>query len=431
MTPGLIEGAALPSGAPAPLPPVHIALLADQWSPVATCAAYPWELLCGELTNHQIGEKSGTAWMPARIDPGPRVGARVQTVTAVVLDVEARTGRTAAGKRVIGPLPPPLEETARRLRARGLAAALATTHSHEAPAGDGGTLGPRYRVVLPLSRELTAPELRPFAMQVATDLGLADVADTSCFEPSRLLYLPRAPADRFHLAQSTVLSGQPYPVPAVVAGGATRGASAEVIEAAPDLTRWRALPDVEKSRVTDELRDALNGTPADDRATWVSVGMALKADLPRELAFELWADWSQTSAKFQEGDLDTFDTFEPEHTGHAAVFKIAAEHGWINPRSAAARDWSAVGFGVGVTLPPGARRTSEAANAERLQVIDLATLAAFEPPPEFWWEGRLPAGEVTLLAGHGGQGKSTVALVLAVCVAAGLPCFGVSVKLRA
>jgi RecA-family ATPase len=42
----------------------------------------------------------------------------------------------------------------------------------------------------------------------------------------------------------------------------------------------------------------------------------------------------------------------------------------------------------------------------------------------------LPAGYATLLAGHGGVGKSAIALHLAVCIAAGLPFFGLNVSRR-
>ena len=46
-------------------------------------------------------------------------------------------------------------------------------------------------------------------------------------------------------------------------------------------------------------------------------------------------------------------------------------------------------------------------------------------PPAFVWDGYLPNGEVTLLGAHGGVGKSTVALMLAVCTALGRPLFGI------
>jgi hypothetical protein len=46
-------------------------------------------------------------------------------------------------------------------------------------------------------------------------------------------------------------------------------------------------------------------------------------------------------------------------------------------------------------------------------------------PPAFAWDGYLPIGEVSLYGAHGGTGKSTVALMLAVCTALGRPLFGV------
>lgn len=50
------------------------------------------------------------------------------------------------------------------------------------------------------------------------------------------------------------------------------------------------------------------------------------------------------------------------------------------------------------------------------------------PPPRWVWDGYLPAGEVALLGAHGGTGKSTIALMLAVAVAAGRPLFGVATE---
>ena len=46
-------------------------------------------------------------------------------------------------------------------------------------------------------------------------------------------------------------------------------------------------------------------------------------------------------------------------------------------------------------------------------------------PPQFIWDGYLPRGVVSLFAAHGGTGKSTLALMLGICVTAGRPLFGV------
>jgi RecA-family ATPase len=63
--------------------------------------------------------------------------------------------------------------------------------------------------------------------------------------------------------------------------------------------------------------------------------------------------------------------------------------------------------------------------------LDLEALAEREPkPPRFNVTDLLPCGYATLLAGHGGVGKSGIALYLAVCIAAGVPFFGIAVARR-
>lgn len=63
------------------------------------------------------------------------------------------------------------------------------------------------------------------------------------------------------------------------------------------------------------------------------------------------------------------------------------------------------------------------------KVVPVADLEAAEPPPvTFWWDSYMPAGVVTLLGAHGGTGKSTVALALSVCIAMGMPLFGVATR---
>jgi hypothetical protein len=58
-----------------------------------------------------------------------------------------------------------------------------------------------------------------------------------------------------------------------------------------------------------------------------------------------------------------------------------------------------------------------------VSVFDVLTHPA--PPPAFVWDGYLPRGVVTLFCAHGGTGKSTIALMLAVATVTGRPLFGV------
>lgn len=61
--------------------------------------------------------------------------------------------------------------------------------------------------------------------------------------------------------------------------------------------------------------------------------------------------------------------------------------------------------------------------------VPIADLHDFTPQaPDHVWADYIPTGVVTLLGAHGGIGKSTLALLLAVCVALGLPCLGVPTK---
>lgn len=65
------------------------------------------------------------------------------------------------------------------------------------------------------------------------------------------------------------------------------------------------------------------------------------------------------------------------------------------------------------------------------QSIDLRALSVIEPePPRFIIPDWLPAGYATLLAGHGGVGKSGIALHLACCIALGRDWWGMETQQR-
>ncbi|MCG3190773.1 MAG: hypothetical protein LKCHEGNO_03595 [Burkholderiaceae bacterium] len=72
-----------------------------------------------------------------------------------------------------------------------------------------------------------------------------------------------------------------------------------------------------------------------------------------------------------------------------------------------------------------AQRASEADSEALFRIVDMAALAQGDDRPPTWlWDGYIPAGHVALLAGHGGAGKSTLALHLAACSAMGAECLG-------
>ena len=73
--------------------------------------------------------------------------------------------------------------------------------------------------------------------------------------------------------------------------------------------------------------------------------------------------------------------------------------------------------------------SNPAASSLPFALVPFADLTTAEPPPPaFVWEGLIPVGHVTLLAAHGGTGKSMIALMLVVAVALGLPLFGIPTR---
>ena len=64
---------------------------------------------------------------------------------------------------------------------------LYSTHSHTPET-------PRFRLVIPLSRDVTPDEYIPIARRIAEQIDI-DIFDSSTYEPSRLMYWPSCPRD--------------------------------------------------------------------------------------------------------------------------------------------------------------------------------------------------------------------------------------------
>ena len=82
---------------------------------------------------------------------------------------------------------------------------------------------------------------------------------------------------------------------------------------------------------------ALRFIPADDRETWVKVGMAIKAELGDD-GYSLWDYWSQTGQSYNERDAhQVWRSFKSGPVQIATLFHIAREHGYRPDKQAPAR----------------------------------------------------------------------------------------------
>lgn len=165
-----------------------------------------------------------------------------------------------------------------------------------------------------------------------------------------------------------------------------------------------------------ELRSALLAMRSDDRSLWVKMAHALKS--LGEVGRGLWLDWSAISEKFDPADAGrVWDSVREAQIDYRVVFAEAQRHGWINPRSSNAHSRPASGEAALQRKEINNIPTS-ADDLDRFVVaLEWGDDIANEHP--HYVERIVPEGEVTLLAGHGGAGKSYVALLMSVLVALG------------
>jgi hypothetical protein len=78
----------------------------------------------------------------------------------------------------------------------------------------------------------------------------------------------------------------------------------------------------------ERAREALKHVPADDRDTWVKIGMALK-DAFADDGRDVWDDWSKTSNKYNAKDQEAkWRSFNRMGIGIGTLFQIAQVNGW-------------------------------------------------------------------------------------------------------
>jgi hypothetical protein len=157
------------------------------------------------------------------------------------------------------------------------------------------------------------------------------------------------------------------------------------------------------SRDSDaRARDALKYIPADDRETWLRMGMALHST-GWGSAFWIWDDWSRTSSKHDERDQEkTWRSFHDRGDGVTigTLFHEARQHGY-EPREQT------------VSTEHNGQAKAEAPAEGRSKAV-LCKASDLEPESIDWaWKNRFAFGKLAVLAGDPGLGKSTVLLEIA------------------
>jgi AAA domain/Primase C terminal 2 (PriCT-2) len=366
----------------------------SRWETKGKSRELSWSAVCRQLSKAR--ERAEEAHLPmlsfAAFPDDSRAAGRAPTlISAVVGDYD--------GEIV------PLEEAASRLRQAGVTAFLHTTKRHT-------STGPRYRVIAPVAEPIAASSYA--AMVDLLNDVLGGILAPESWESARCYFFGRLKGVEYQfeqvdgecidrmLAEDAQLHGIEEPTqPGDQANlDPTAIDSAQSMEE-PDLDRQLTIESCTEETIK-ELKDALTYISSDDRKTWVDVGHALaslKQSSYEEDARQLWLEWSQRSERYQDGDEQQWSTFAPNRITFKTVFKLANDHGWRNPRATHGEE-------------------SRSGQGEP-KALDWKAMPIDPPELKFVIPGWMPAGVVTLLAAHGGAGKSYLSIYIALCLATG------------
>lgn len=81
--------------------------------------------------------------------------------------------------------------------------------------------------------------------------------------------------------------------------------------------------------IENRIHDALRYIPADDRETWVRIGMAIHAGMGND-GYAIWDDWSRTAGNYNErASRDVWRSIRPNGgVSIGTLFHIAHQHGY-------------------------------------------------------------------------------------------------------
>jgi hypothetical protein len=280
-----------------------------------------------------------------------------------------------------------------------------TSYSHQ-------SVNERWRVFIPYSVPCTVEQhaaVYAFFF-VMFDGRLDDRSETT----QQLWYTPACPHDAVGEFQSFVHDGalfDPYRVPPLVRSKAKSSQLNSQQSPTPSATdSTAAFSTAVPAHELDRLTHAMPFINADERTTWVKVGMALK-NTYGDAALTLWKEWSKTSAKYDEDDAEaTWSSFTHLAQGGVSlgtIFHLAKQGGYVNQLSL-----------VNQSASSQSQPTAALAPLFDIQSAKVDRFVQNPAPPRRWLLHKtLPLGKVGMLVAPGGTGKSFLMIQLAVAVA--------------
>lgn len=217
--------------------------------------------------------------------------------------------------------------------------------------------------------------------------------------------------------------GEPRMV-SIVGGNQQRYTRAKILEAFPPVPEQKSkhangyAKSVWKpqSEEGERIRAALQAIPSDDYDTYLSIGMALKAELG-DGGFDPWRAWAMRSAKFDESECRRkWASIEP--TGGvtiATLFGHARDHGWQEETRTRPRTYS---NGSGPRSEPRPEQDGEA--KPRIYFVPFDRIKLDRSQRRYLIKNVIPRHGLVVVWGPPKCGKSFLVFDMAMHVALGL-----------
>ncbi len=287
-----------------------------------------------------------------------------------------------------------------------------------------------FRITAPLrSQKLKGLELKADKTYVLAPPSLhPSGVRYSVLHDAPLADLPQFIIQLFQTHASTREAQPAGPIPSYLSGLPRSSRVTEFLQNVP-----RHTADAEE---TEFIKSKLEEMSADcPRDAWIKIGMFLK-DYPllgsggEHLGLDIWDAWSQKSKKENNypGRAEIETQWNSLHgrplgegVGIGTFFYLVEKYPW---------GWEEEENGgkYGTHHEEFNGATTAEFNAADSIVFDATAFATPAPSRRWFCQPWMPADQVTLFAGDGGMGKSTVALQLAIAAVSQTPWFGMPVR---
>ncbi len=203
----------------------------------------------------------------------------------------------------------------------------------------------------------------------------------------------------------------------------------------PKAQRKRLLPSND-NWTSDDVRSLLEVIPAywwDERENWLAAGMALHDHFDGgPTGYDIWCHFSQQSDKFDERDSQhTWNSFGQKSGGVTlgSLVHAAKEHGWEPSKRDDQDDQiDAINKAAGrlrrkkrsETLAKAKSVSAEHEDDDGIHLVRASDLKG-SPIVRWLWQDRIIEGEINMIAGDAGAGKSTVIYDIIARITTGKP----------